>query len=85
MRGDVKTFPRFVGGRPGEGEAQEGIEWAARLNPVRFTTNPDTAQSPEGDGRKLGVGGNIDRVTFRTTRGLGHIERWAGGVRGTNP
>jgi len=85
MRGDVKAFPRFVGRRPGEGEAQEGIGLVIRLNPVWLTTDPDTVESPEGGAKQLGVGGNIDRAVSGTARGLGHIERWAGGVRGKTP
>jgi len=44
----VKAPPRRGEGKPGGGEAQEGIGRRRRLNPVGVATDPGEEESPEG-------------------------------------
>jgi hypothetical protein len=54
--GDVKAPPRRGEGEPGGGQAQEGIGWRRRLNPVAVATDPGEEQNPEGVTQAGGAG-----------------------------
>jgi len=55
----VKALPRHGEGKPGGGEAQEGIGSERQLNPVSTTTDFHTEQSPAGGAIERGAGSKI--------------------------
>jgi hypothetical protein len=84
--GDVKAPPRRREGKPGGGEAQEGIEWCRRLNTYGAATDPDEEEALKAGRRFAASNGQPgDSGQALTTRGYGPSTRRYGFIGGANP